>query len=399
MENKKQFAKSRTSATTIVFLLTVVVALIFTGCSSVFSAGISGKIVDSESTSNPKTGIQDVEVFVYTKEKVRDADFDEYTDSSIRFSPSSSKYYIGHATTNSSGEFTISKVVWEDYFPTFGKTADYAEVFLLFYHENFGLVKNDNRAMVMSDATANSVYQEMTKIRTTTVINLTIKNVANENLVADTVIAKISVPQSPQSTENKVYTETLTTGSLSIPVSYPRYSSGTTENKPTISISLEQNGNNQKFKQCKNGGTSGTDFAFTTEALPAQISGDSCPIETYMKAYKIAVPSVTGTYGDRTKDESDGKSIYFYVGGTEETNYRGKATTTDATSGDSGYERHGYFSLDSNGYWEDTEYEGKTASTTIKFYIDGDSSSGTPLTSSISTITSADTNINVTLSN
>ena len=54
-------------------------------CSSVFSAGVSGRVVDSESTSSPKEGIPDVTVFAYIDEAARDADFDAWTAGS-RFS-------------------------------------------------------------------------------------------------------------------------------------------------------------------------------------------------------------------------------------------------------------------------------------------------------------------------
>ena len=68
-------------------------------CSSVFSAGVSGKVVNSESTTNPKEGIADVEIYSYVNEKKRDADFDSY-NAGTRFSPTDDKYYIGHTTTN-----------------------------------------------------------------------------------------------------------------------------------------------------------------------------------------------------------------------------------------------------------------------------------------------------------
>ena len=394
MKNKKLVLKFDFIARFGFLALVLILSSIAFSCSSVFSAGLSGKVVDAESTSNPKAGIQDVEVYVYTKEKARDADFDSW-DGSSRFSPTTSKYYIGHTTTDSSGEFNISKIVWEAFFPEFGKTADYAEVFILFYHENFGLIKNSNVAMVMSDATANSVYQELTKIRTTTVVNLTVTNVATSSPITDTILATITVPQNGAA--SRVYEATITTGTAAIPVTYPRYSSGTTVYKPTISVTLEQNGTNINFKQCKNG--SGGDYSFTTTALTQQIYGDSCPVETYMKASRVAVPSVTGTYGSTTDAASDGVLIYYYVGGTEEANLCGSETTYATSIGDSGTEKHGNFSIEvDNCYWETGDYTTKTASTTITFYKDGVAGTGSTVTQSVSTITSSNTGtINVTL--
>ena len=392
MKNKKLVLKFDFIARFGFLALVLILSSIAFSCSSVFSAGLSGKVVDAESTSNPKAGIQDVEVYVYTKEKDRDADFDSW-DGSSRFSPTTSKYYIGHTTTDSSGEFNISKIVWEAFFPEFGKTADYAEVFILFYHENFGLIKNSNVAMVMSDATANSVYQELTKIRTTTVVNLTVTNVATSSPITDTILATITVPQNGAA--SRVYEATITTGTAAIPVTYPRYSSGTTENEPTISITLEQNGNNQKFKQCKNGGTTGVDFAFTTDPIPATIKGDSCPVETYMKAYRIAVPTVSGQYKAGTNNDTcDGKTVSFFIGTNDEAGRRGSAQTKDetSTSGGSVYPKHGMYTIKGSGYWEDTTYTGKTAEANIYFTVnDADA------TPSITKISSSDTNVTVNL--
>ena len=119
-------------------LIFIAISFLFTlnSCSSVFSAGVSGKVVDAESTTNPKEGIADVEVYAYVNEKNRDADFDSYI-SGTRFSPTDDKYYIGHTTSNSDGTFTINKVVWNAYFPDFGKTADYCTIYLLFFHNDY----------------------------------------------------------------------------------------------------------------------------------------------------------------------------------------------------------------------------------------------------------------------
>ena len=45
------------------FCVLILFSILCFSCSSVFSAGVSGKIVDSESSSNPKEGIADVEVY------------------------------------------------------------------------------------------------------------------------------------------------------------------------------------------------------------------------------------------------------------------------------------------------------------------------------------------------
>ncbi|MCR4789492.1 MAG: hypothetical protein K5839_00265 [Treponemataceae bacterium] len=356
----------------------ILAASIFTGCSSVFSAGLSGKVVDSESTSSPKEGIQDVEVYVYTKESARDEDYDSW-DGSSRFCPTSSKNFVTHTTTDSSGEFTISKVVWEAFFPEFGKTADYAEVFLLFYNEEFGLSKNSQIATVVSDATSNSVYQEMTKIRTTTVLTIAIQDVANKGTISDAVIATIKVPQK---SGTKVYTETIA-GSTSVSVSYPRYSSGTTVNKPTITISLEQNGNDVIYYQCYNNDETNSYKFFDqveNSKFTTTISGDSCPVTLYMKARKIAVPTFSGTHSG-----GDGKVITLTVASEDGDVDCGKVTTHSSTEGNVTSPTHGvYDGLGSGYYWIDEDYDGATTTTTATFGEDG---SGTY------TITSGETSV------
>lgn len=398
MKNKKLVLKFDFIARFGFLALVLILSSIAFSCSSVFSAGLSGKVVDAESTSNPKAGIQDVEVYVYTKEKARDADFDSW-DGSSRFSPTTSKYYIGHTTTDSSGEFNISKIVWEAFFPEFGKTADYAEVFILFYHENFGLIKNSNVAMVMSDATANSVYQELTKIRTTTVVNLKVTNVATSNPITDTILATITVPQNGAA--SRVYEATITSGTAAIPVTYPRYVNGA-ENKPTISITLEQNGNDKKYKQCKDGKNGDWSFFTPGETFTMnELYGDSCDVKTSMKAFRIAVPGVSGTYGDTTNEANDGKTIEYYVGGSSIADSTLiKSTTTYATTyNNTDQQKHGNFNIDAEGfYWETGDYSGKTTSTKIFFKV-GNGETMTEVSSSSKTSIKSDETgtINVTL--
>ena len=56
--------------TKIYILFTLIFIMLVNSCSSVFSAGVSGKVVDAESTTNPKEGIADVEIYSYVKEKI-----------------------------------------------------------------------------------------------------------------------------------------------------------------------------------------------------------------------------------------------------------------------------------------------------------------------------------------
>ena len=61
-----------------IFLVTffsLLIMSVFSSCYSVFTGGTGGTVVDAESTSTPKAGIANVDVYAYTSEKDRDADF------------------------------------------------------------------------------------------------------------------------------------------------------------------------------------------------------------------------------------------------------------------------------------------------------------------------------------
>ena len=150
-----------------VILAGLILSSFILSCSSVFSGGTGGRVVDAESTSNPKEGISDVEVYAYTSEKDRDSDFNKWNKTE-RFSPSS-KYYA-RTTTETDGNFVISKLMWKEWKPAFGKDGDVSEVYLLFYHENYGLVKGGT--LIVSDSTTDSIYVEMTKTRISTLLSL-----------------------------------------------------------------------------------------------------------------------------------------------------------------------------------------------------------------------------------
>ena len=96
-------------------------AFCFTSCYSVFEGGTSGIVVDSESTSTPKAGIGNVDVYAYTSEGARNADYSSWVEGQD-FSPNAS--YYGHTSTNNDGSFSISKLVWKSKNPASGTDAD-----------------------------------------------------------------------------------------------------------------------------------------------------------------------------------------------------------------------------------------------------------------------------------
>lgn len=284
-------------------------ALVVTGCSSVFKAGVSGKVVDAESTSSPKAGIANVQVYAYTKEADRNSDYNAYiANPTGRFQPSTSSY-IGKTTTGDNGSFVVNKLVWESMNPQFGKTADYNRLYLLFYHEDYGLYKNTGDVVVVSDSNnSDTVYEELTKIRKTTAINLTIRDVATELTgapVNTAVKVTVKVPQSASANPDYiVYDDQTITGTGTITVTYPRYVDPTATPKvffePTVTISLAQSSDEITWKQAYNyeehGDPPATDYAFyrPNEALSKKISGNSMNVNAYMKATRLSYSSIEG---------------------------------------------------------------------------------------------------------
>lgn len=281
-------------------------AFAFTGCSSVFKAGVSGKVVDAESTSSPKAGIANVQVYAYTKEADRNSDYNAYiANPTGRFQPSTSSY-IGKTTTGDNGSFVVNKLVWESMNPQFGKTADYNRLYLLFYHEDYGLYKNTGDVVVVSDSNnADNVYEELTKIRKTTAINLTIRDVATGNPLDTVVKVTVKVPQSASANpEYIVYDDQTITGTGTITVTYPRYVDPTATPKvlfePTVTISLAQSSDEITWKQAYNNEAHGdpvvTDYAFygSDEVLSKKLSGNSINLNAYMKATRLSYSSIEG---------------------------------------------------------------------------------------------------------
>ena len=140
--------------------LILTAALLFSGCYSVFNGGTGGQIVDAESTSIPKAGIANVDVYAYTDSRTRDSDYSGWDEGEV-FSPSDS--YYGHTTTDAGGNFAISNIVWKENHPDFGKDADYTTIYLLYYHENYGLTKD--QTVITSDSTSDTVYAELRSIK------------------------------------------------------------------------------------------------------------------------------------------------------------------------------------------------------------------------------------------
>ncbi len=373
--------QTTTKILSLILLSTLIISII--SCSSVFSAGVSGRVVDSESTNSPKDGIADVNVFAYIDEAARNADFDAWTAGS-RFSPATTEHYIGQTSTSDDGTFSIGRIVWESKSPEFGKTADFTPVYLLFYHENFGLVKNTNNAVIMSDSTSNVIYQEMTSVRKTTSLEIQIRDAASDGILNTAVNVIVSVPQ----LSGVLTYEQSVTGTASIAVNYPRYDTdGTSPFTPLVTITFSQLGSDISYKAC-NYDTDTDLYTFIENAsVNKTISGSTYPVRLYMKTLTHAMSSISGqiNYGIPAADSYDeGTSIddnivilLAYKNGEKLVQYSessARVRTTSSGEGANGARiRHGLFTGLGEGItWKNTAYEGKYDTRTVYIIVDKD---------------------------
>ncbi len=350
--------------------------LLFTSCYSVFSGGTGGMIVDAESTSTPKAGISNVDVYAYTDYTIRDMDYLAWKEGSV-FTPTNS--YYGHTTTGSDGSFTISKLVWKENQPDFGRDADFTTIYLLYYHEKYGLTRD--AAVIISDSTNATVYAELTSIRKTTALNINIYDAATSNLTTNNVLVKVTVPQSTDklTLDDKVY-ESIINGSGTINISYPRWQNDEDkeagkEINPQISITYSQSADEITWKACSNADNADRNYAFLENTpITKTIQNNSYTISLYGKSTKLSLPTVNGTCGDPSSAANDGKIIKMMAKDSSG-NYTidcGETTTTAQTIGTSGSQSHGNFSgLGSGATWTDTSYTGKYATVDVKFLVDG----------------------------
>lgn len=360
--------KKRTS----IFVKTVIgllfVLTCFTGCYSVFSGGTGGIVVDSESASNPKRGIANVDVYAYTNQKERDNDFKNWKIGTT-FKPSG---YYGHTTTAADGSFTIRKLVWKESFPDFGKDADYTNIYMLFYHENYGLTKG--QTMIVSDSFSDTIYQELTSIRKSTIVNLNLIDVTSGNNTIHPVIVKIAVPQATTENpaEDKIY-EGIITGNGAITISYPRWlneddrNSGI-ENTPEVKISYTQSSDEVIWKPCYNADNSEKNYAFWPEdktEISKTIKNSAYSLNLYGKSTRHNVPVVSGQLKISGDEKDDGIAISMKNAATSED--LGQVTTHSQAVGSTGSEKHGVFSgLGSGHYWTDSDYTGKFSTLNVK---------------------------------
>ncbi|MBQ5471669.1 MAG: hypothetical protein IIT58_06665 [Treponema sp.] len=350
----------------------ITTSLFITSCYSVFSGGAGGLVVDAESTSNPKSGIANVDVYVYTDCQIRDSDFNRWSEGTV-FSPSNT--YYGHTTTDTDGSFVISNIVWKETNPDFGKDADYTTIYLLYYHENYGLIKGQTN--ITSDSTSDTVYAELTSIRKTTALNISIYDVSTLTATTNNVLVSVSVPQSTDTitASPKTYKQIIS-GTGIINVSYPRWKNAEDkadgiENSPEIEITYSQSADEITWKACANSDNAAQNYAFLEDdfTILKTIRNSSFNISLYGKATRLSYPTVNGTCGSANGE------IVKMLAKDSSGNYTidcGETTTYAQTVGTSGTQTNGNFSgLGSGYYWIDTTYTDRYSTKDVRLVSGG----------------------------
>ncbi len=134
-------------------------ALLFAGCSVVFTSSVSGEVHDSElyDDDSDTSGIQDMEIYLYTEEAGWTADLAAW-DGGLGVLPDEEdeegnvRYFL-KTVSDDSGSFSFNGLIWNALTPEYGKSGDRREIFLLFSHETYGLTANTTPVYIVSDVT------------------------------------------------------------------------------------------------------------------------------------------------------------------------------------------------------------------------------------------------------
>lgn len=359
-----------------------------TACYSVFTGGTSGCVVNSESNTTPKEGIANVDIYAYMNQGDRDYDYNNWQEGT-KFIPTAD--YYGHTTSAADGSFSISKLIWKEQKPDFGKDADFTKVYLIFYHANYGIEKDES--IITSDSTTNSIYKELTSVRKQTILTLNFIDVATENLSNQTVYVEISVPQT--TLKNKTAKPNKYTASIiesgSITVTYPRWQSdedksAEKETEPQITIKYYQSAeeNEVQWKGCYHLDNDEQNYAFRSDALTGitkTIKNSVYSLTFYGKTTRPVLSGVSGQYIKYGNSSDDGILLSMKAVKNSDGTFLidcGNTSTFSQIKGATSEEKHGLFSNLGQGYfWKDDSYTERFAETTV-FISDENESS--PLT-------------------
>ena len=159
-------------------VILIIIPLIFS-CSVVFMGSITGSVVDKELYDNGDagSGIAEAVVYLYTDSDDLESDLAAWQadpailpDNPVEGEP----LYFLKTITDGQGDYTFNGFIWNELFPDYGKSGDRKEIFMLFYHKEYGLSKTDYPVYVVSDVTNRIPLFKLTKIMNTAEITGTV---------------------------------------------------------------------------------------------------------------------------------------------------------------------------------------------------------------------------------
>lgn len=351
--------------------ISMLILLAITSCSSVFSGGFTGKIMEDKGglDDSANTPLAGATVFIYTDEGTRNSDYDRAISNGTK--PSNA---TATTTTNDNGQFSVSKIIWKTNNPSFGKTADKINLYLIIYKSGFGVNgfnKNSNAISITSDSTNESTYTESFK-RTEKVSTITfnLANAANNGeTINDTLLVKLTDLEAIDCNISK------TSSSNTFSVSYKNDDN----TQPKIKINrytIQSENVKSTWITCDEDGNT-----FIPIEKYIQTAADNQSINLYAKQTEFSFPTISGRLNNSSTSGSSGTSATNTNGSTgtsADDNIKiilyavptsgsgeiklGEATTAVRRITDTIVE-HGVFTInaDSSYKWTPGEYEGKYA--------------------------------------
>ena len=382
----------------------LLVLLLLTSCSSVFSGGFTGTIREDKGGSDDSnnTGIEGATVYIYTDEGARNADYDAATAAS----PSLPSRYVASTTTNQNGQFSVSKILWQTNSPAYGKTADRISLYLLIHKAGFGVNgynKNSSMITIASDSTNEATYTEaFRRTEKVTTVSFTLSNIVSGGAaVSDPLLIKLS--------DLKVLddscTITKTSSDNTFDVAYKNDDSAA----PRIEVkgyTIQNEKGSSTWKLCAEDGS-----AFVPVERNIYTSQGTQNISLYAKQTEFTFPTVSGRFdnsqpgtavgNDTGTAADDGVKVVLYAEKGNEKIKLGETTTAaERTTNDR--MTHGNFSITADATYKWTVvpdytnhvYEGYYASFTDSGYTLKLNIGGTDYSLSTTDYTSQQTSLN-----
>jgi hypothetical protein len=139
---------------------TMCALILLSTCSVVFTASISGSVLDAERyEEDPEAednGIEEVVVYLYLDEESWTADLAAWNQGEgglPDFPAGGEPAYFSSTVSDAGGEYIFGGLIWERLFSEYGKSGDRYRIYLHFYHPDYGLQPNPYPLYIISDVT------------------------------------------------------------------------------------------------------------------------------------------------------------------------------------------------------------------------------------------------------